>query len=86
MIWHQKLSKGDNTLSHDELVELSFKRAKPYLNEIDAFADGQRIDLASEFKKILKILKSLTFVCLVMTTVKLSELLTRRKECKHYSS
>ena len=50
----EAFSKGDNTLSHDELVELSFKRAKPYLNEIDAFADGQRIDLASEFKKILK--------------------------------
>ncbi len=47
-------SKGDNTLDHDELVELGFKRAAPFLNEIEAFADGKRVDLAKSFKQMLK--------------------------------
>ena len=50
----EAFSKADNTLSHAELVELGFKRAKPYLNEIEAFADGKQVDLASAFKNMLK--------------------------------
>ena len=50
----EAFSKGDNTLNHEELIEAGFKRSKPFLNEIEAFADGKRVDLAKSFKQMLK--------------------------------
>ena len=48
-----EFKKGGDNISHTDLVTLAFKRAQPYLNEIEAFADGKRVDLAKRFKQMM---------------------------------